>query len=88
MKFIKNIIKIFLVLGVLGIIFIWWANHTIEYDTEDYVTENINKLPNEKVGLVLGTSKTLKSGKNNPYFFYFTNFTTLHNTVLIIPHMF
>lgn len=70
MKFIKNIIKIFLVLGVLGIIFIWWANHTIEYDTEDYVTENINKLPNEKVGLVLGTSKTLKSGKNNPYFFY------------------
>lgn len=70
MKLIKNIIKIFLVLGVLGIIFIWWANHTIEYNTDDYVTENINKLPNKKVGLVLGTSKTLKNGNNNPYFFY------------------
>lgn len=70
MKFIKNIIKIFLVLSVLGFIFILWANHTIEYKTEDYVTQNLNKLPNEKVGLVLGTSKSLKNRNNNPYFFY------------------
>lgn len=70
MKFTKNIIKIVLVLIVLGFIFIFWANHTIDYDTEDYVTQSIDKLPYEKVGLVLGTSKTLKSGNNNPYFFY------------------
>lgn len=54
----------------LGFIFIVWANHTIEYNTEDYVTENLSKLPSEKVGLVLGTSKTLKSGGKNPYFYY------------------
>ena len=48
----------------------FWANHTIEYATEDYVTSSINKLPNEKVGLVLGTSKSLKNGNKNPYFFY------------------
>ena len=70
MRFIKNSIKIVLVLLALGFIFIVWANHTIDYDTEDYVTENLTNLPNEKVGLVLGTSKTLKSGKKNPYFFY------------------
>ncbi len=54
----------------LGFIFIVWANYTIEYNTEDYVTENLSKLPSEKVGLVLGTSKTLKSGGKNPYFYY------------------
>ena len=48
----------------------FWANHTIECATEDYVTSSINKLPKEKVGLVLGTSKSLKNGNKNPYFFY------------------
>lgn len=70
MRFIKNIITIFLILIVLGILFTLWANHTIEYATDDYVTSSINKLPNEKVGLVLGTSKSLKNGNKNPYFFY------------------
>lgn len=70
MRFLKNTLKIVLVLLALGFIFIVWANHTIEYNTEDYVTENISKLPSEKVGLVLGTSKTLKSGGKNPYFYY------------------
>lgn len=54
----------------MGILFTFWANHTIEYATDDYVTSSINKLPNEKVGLVLGTSKSLKNGNKNPYFFY------------------
>ena len=70
MRFIKNIITLFLILIVLGILFTLWANHTIEYATDDYVTSSINKLPNEKVGLVLGTSKSLKNGNKNPYFFY------------------
>lgn len=70
MRFLKNTLKIILVLLALGFIFIVWANHTIEYNTEDYVTENLSKLPSEKVGLVLGTSKTLKSGGKNPYFYY------------------
>lgn len=54
----------------MGILFTFWANHTIEYATDDYVTSSINKLPKEKVGLVLGTSKSLKNGNKNPYFFY------------------
>ena len=70
MRFIKNIITLFLILIVLGILLTFWANHTIEYATDDYVTSSINKLPNEKVGLVLGTSKSLKNGNKNPYFFY------------------
>ncbi len=54
----------------MGILLTFWANHTIEYATDDYVTSSINKLPKEKVGLVLGTSKSLKNGNKNPYFFY------------------
>lgn len=70
MRIIKNIIKIFLALIVLGIFFTLWANQKIENATEDDVTSNINKLPKEKVGLVLGTSKTLINGNKNLYFFY------------------
>ena len=69
MSFLKNIIITFLILIVLGILFTFWANHTIEYATDDYVTSRITKLPNEKVGLVLGTSKSLRNGNKNPYFF-------------------
>lgn len=69
MKRIKNFIIIFLVLSVLGFIFVLWVDHTIGYDSEEYVTQSISKLPNEKVGLVLGTSKSLRNGKDNPYFF-------------------
>lgn len=69
MKRFKNFIIIFLVLSVLGFIFVLWADHTIGYDSEEYVTQSISKLPNEKVGLVLGTSKSLRNGKDNPYFF-------------------
>ena len=69
MKLIKNFIIIFLALSVLGFIFVLWADHTIGYDSEEYVTQNISKLPNEKVGLVLGTSKSLRNGSDNPYFF-------------------
>ena len=69
MKSFKNIITIFLTLTVSGIFFTLWANHTIDYATEDYVTSSIHKLPQEKVGLVLGTSKNLKNGNKNRYFF-------------------
>jgi len=68
-KFIKNTIKIFLLLFVAGIIFIIWSNFTINNQTEDYVTSNISTLPGEKTGLLLGTSKTLSNGNPNAYFF-------------------
>ena len=69
MSSFKNIFITFLILIVLGILLTFWANLTVEYTTEDYVTARINKIPKEKVGLVLGTSKSLRNGKDNPYFF-------------------
>lgn len=70
MKFLKKILLIGLILSIVSALFVWWANSTIEYDTEDYNTYNLTNLPNEKVGLVLGTSKTLADGRVNLYFKY------------------
>ena len=53
----------------ISVLFVWWANHKIETETKNFVSYDIQKLPNEKVGLMLGTSKILKSGWKNLYFF-------------------
>ena len=49
----------------ISVLFVWWANHKIETETKNFVSYDIQKLPNEKVGLLLGTSKILKSGWKN-----------------------
>lgn len=69
MKKIKILALVaFLVFLITGI-FTYWCNFTIESETEDQVTSNLGNLPHEKTGLLLGTSKTLASGKPNAYFF-------------------
>lgn len=70
MKLFKKIILAGLIFLGLSVLFIWWSNYKIENDTQDYVTSNINTLPNEKVGLILGTSKLLANGQANLYFSY------------------
>ena len=53
----------------ISVLFVCCANHKIETETKNFVSYDIQKLPNEKVGLLLGTSKILKSGWKNLYFF-------------------
>ena len=73
MKILKKILLIGLILTIGSALFIWWANNTIKKDSKDFNTENLNKLPNEKVGLVLGTGKVLANGYPNLYFTYRIN---------------
>lgn len=68
MKLFKKIIWAGLIFLGLSVLFIFWANFKIENDTENFVTDSIAKLPNEKVGLLLGTSRILANGNPNPYF--------------------
>lgn len=70
MIILKKIFLIGLILVVVSALFVWWSNYTIESKTKDYVTSDVSKLPNEKVGLVLGTGKTLANGQPNLYFSY------------------
>lgn len=69
MKILKKILFIGLIFFGISALFIFWANFKIDAESEDYVTSNLSKLPNEKTGLLLGTSKTLSNGNPNAYFF-------------------
>lgn len=69
MKLFKKLIKIFLLLIVAGFLFIFFANYSIKRYSNDYVSNNLEEIPKEKTGLLLGTSKTLSNGRPNAYFF-------------------
>lgn len=69
MKLFKKILLTGLIFLGISVLFVFWANFKIKSETEDNVTSELSKLPNEKVGLLLGTSKTLANGNPNPYFF-------------------
>ena len=69
MKRFKKILFAALIFFGISVLFIFWANFKIENETEDKVTSELSELPNEKVGLLLGTSKILANGNPNPYFF-------------------
>lgn len=68
MKLFKKILFTGLIFLGLSVLFILYANYTIDYEAEDNVTSDIGNLPNEKVGLLLGASKILSNGQPNPYF--------------------
>lgn len=67
-KTIKNLFKIFLLLLVAGIIFIAWANYSIKRQSNSYVTNYLEEIPQTKTAILLGTSKTLSNGFPNAYF--------------------
>ena len=69
MKIFKKILYIGLVFSGISALFILWANFKINTESEDYITSELSKLPNEKTGLLLGTSKILSNGNPNAYFF-------------------
>lgn len=51
-----------------GVIFA--ANRIVEQNTTPLIYSNVATIPHNKAGLLLGTSKTLRSGKPNQYFQY------------------
>jgi SanA protein len=61
-------IKILIVLGLIVLAFIVWANLSIKYTSKEFITDDVSQLKEQKVGLLLGTSKTLKNGSPNAFF--------------------
>lgn len=70
MKLIKKLFRIGLVGVFLALGLVYFCHTTIVNDTQDFVSDDLQTLPQEKVGLLLGTSKTLKNGRKNLYFYY------------------
>ncbi len=66
LKFKSVFIIILLFLGF----FITFSNLWVKKEAENRVYSSIEKIPSNKVGLVLGTSKYLKNGQVNLYFIY------------------
>jgi SanA protein len=60
---------VFISAPVLLIIIICFANYSVNRLTNGYVYDDLDKIPYHKVGLLLGTSKYLRSHQPNPFFY-------------------
>ncbi|MDR3226112.1 MAG: YdcF family protein [Prevotellaceae bacterium] len=65
LKKLKYLI-ILCIIAIVAVVFI--CDNVIRYSSKKFVFNDINKTPYNKVGLLLGTSKYLKSGQINQYF--------------------
>ncbi len=70
---IIKILKLSIVAIILVLLAIFIANYLVENSTKNKVFNDVNKIPKNKVGLVLGTTKLLKGGWINVYFTYRIN---------------
>lgn len=71
LKFLKSKFKLILLIGILlPIAILFLANYAVESSTDELVYTDVSSIPHNKVGLLLGTSKLLKSGASNQYFTY------------------
>lgn len=55
---------------VLLVLVIFYSNRQIEQYSQDFVFDDVEKIPQNKVGLILGTSKKIQNGQLNLYFKY------------------
>ena len=69
----KKILKALFICVLAVLTVIIWSNYSINKMAESKVFKSANKIPKNKVGLVLGTAKLLKSGYVNLYFTYRIN---------------
>lgn len=67
-KIIKRV-AVFLAVALLSVVAVLvFANWKIPHDTQDWLYDNVDSIPPQKVALVLGASKHLRNGLPNPYF--------------------
>jgi len=67
---VKRILKGVIILSFAGVVLILVSNWWVVYNTRQQTYFDIHKLPANDVGLVLGTSKFVRSGKENLFFRY------------------
>ena len=70
MQIIKKILITILCLTLLLGGVIWLCSYLIVSYAEDRTYSSIYDIPHNRVGVILGTSKSLRTGAPNPYFIY------------------
>lgn len=71
----KKILKVLGLLFGIPLLIVLLCNYTIDHSAEGKTFFNIDDIPKNRVGLVLGTSKKLTSGHPNPYYTFRINAT-------------
>jgi len=66
---LKTIKWVLISFTALFIITLWICNSIVTTSTDKLIYKTALEIPHKKVGLLLGTSKTLNSGKPNQHFF-------------------
>ena len=69
-RVIKRLIKAIIALAFGGAMVVLLSNWWVVYNTRNQIYFDINELPANDVGLVLGTSKFVRTGKENLFFRY------------------
>ena len=69
-KRLKRILKLSFYLAIFGLFFIVVSNSLVERKTRNSLFNETEKIPKNKVGLLLGTSKYLRDGRINLYYKY------------------
>jgi SanA protein len=67
---IKKVLKWGVLLGVLGLTFVWWSNERVEDFAVDKIYDSVEEIPFNRVGLLLGTSKYIPDGRLNLFYLY------------------
>ncbi len=70
MRYVKKILKIGILIGILSLIGIFVVDRLVEKSTSDKVFNSTKEIPYNKVGLFLGTGKILSNGRINLYYKY------------------
>ncbi|MFD2934581.1 SanA/YdcF family protein [Spirosoma flavum] len=69
-RVVKRVIKLTIVLVFFGATVVLVSNWWVVYNTRNQIYFNIHELPTNDIGLVLGTSKFVRTGKENLFFRY------------------
>jgi SanA protein len=62
--------KVVLYSFLLSVFIVCWSNFSVYYESKDFISKDVSELPPVKTGLLLGTSRNLRGGSENAYFFH------------------
>jgi len=62
--------KVMIYTFFLGVFIACWSNFSVYYESKDFLFSDVEKMPEVKTGLLLGTSRNLRGGSENAYFFH------------------
>jgi len=67
----KRKISLFILISIVGVCALTiWSNITVSQKAKNFISYDLAKVSPNKVGLLLGTSRNLKSGAKNDFFFH------------------